>query len=81
VPVIIRPPLKLSPTQQATFKLLTETSLSVKEIADLLGVSFKTAEIHRSWVYLKCDVHSRVELILKYRNCPKCGRAECQLVA
>jgi hypothetical protein len=44
-------------------QLVSEGKTS-KEIAELLGVSVKTAETHRSNVMLKLRLHSTVELVM-----------------
>ncbi len=55
----------LRPREREIIRLLSETSLSAKEIADLLGISVRTVEKHTSNAYQQLGVHSRTELIIK----------------
>lgn len=56
-------PARLSGREREVVQLVSEGKTS-KEIAELLGVSVKTAETHRSNVMLKLRLHSTVELVM-----------------
>jgi DNA-binding NarL/FixJ family response regulator len=56
-------PGKLTPREREVIQLIVEGQ-STKEIANILGVSVKTAETHRSNVMRKLQVHSVSELVL-----------------
>jgi DNA-binding NarL/FixJ family response regulator len=53
---------RLTPREREILQLLAEGK-SNKEIADLLGISVKTAETHRANIMLKQDFHSITELV------------------
>jgi DNA-binding NarL/FixJ family response regulator len=53
---------RLTPREREIVQLLAEGK-SNKEIADLLGISVKTAETHRANIMLKLDFHSITELV------------------
>ncbi len=53
----------LSPRERETLKYLVEGK-GTREIAALLGVSTRTADTHRTHLYLKLKVHSASELIM-----------------
>jgi DNA-binding CsgD family transcriptional regulator len=56
-------PAALSGREREVVQLVSEGKTS-KEIAQVLGVSVKTAETHRSNVMLKLRLHSTVELVM-----------------
>lgn len=56
-------PARLSTREREVVQLVGEGKTS-KEIAQVLGVSVKTAETHRSNVMLKLRIHSTVELVM-----------------
>jgi DNA-binding NarL/FixJ family response regulator len=56
-------PARLSTREREVIQLVSEGKTS-KEIAQLLGVTLKTAETHRSNVMLKLRLHSTVELVM-----------------
>jgi DNA-binding NarL/FixJ family response regulator len=56
-------PVRLSGREREVVQLVSEGKSS-KEIAQLLGVTVKTAETHRSNVMLKLSLHSTVELVM-----------------
>ena len=47
--------------------------LSVKEVADVLGITWETARHHISNIYDKLHVHTRTEAILKFLGHPPAG--------
>ena len=53
---------RLTPREREIVQLLAEGK-SNKEIAELLGISVKTAETHRANIMLKLDFHSITELV------------------
>src|SRR5206468_9994215 len=53
---------RLTPREREILQLLAEGK-SNKEVADLLGISVKTAETHRANIMLKLDFHSITELV------------------
>jgi len=53
----------LAPREREVLQLLAEGESS-KDVADLLGISTKTAETHRSNLMQKLDLHSVAELVL-----------------
>ncbi|HYL86448.1 MAG TPA: response regulator transcription factor [Candidatus Angelobacter sp.] len=53
---------RLTPREREIVQLLAEGK-SNKEVADLLGISVKTAETHRANIMLKMDFHSITELV------------------
>jgi DNA-binding NarL/FixJ family response regulator len=53
----------LGPREREVLQLLAEGESS-KDVADLLGISSKTAETHRSNLMHKLDLHSVAELVL-----------------
>ena len=53
---------RLTPREIEIIRLLTEGKVN-KEIAELLGISVRTVETHRSKIALKLGLHSRSELI------------------
>jgi DNA-binding NarL/FixJ family response regulator len=53
----------LGPREREVLQLLAEGESS-KDVADLLGISSKTAETHRSNLMQKLDLHSVAELVL-----------------
>jgi len=53
---------RLTPREREILQLLAEGK-SNKEIANLLGISVKTAETHRANIMLKLDFHSVTELV------------------
>ena len=56
-------PVGLSGREREVVQLVSEGKSS-KEIAQVLGVTVKTAETHRSNVMLKLNLHSTVELVM-----------------
>lgn len=55
-----------APTRrELEIEVLIASGLRLKEIAQKLGISLKTAETHRTRLYQKRDVHSVVQLIRK----------------
>jgi DNA-binding NarL/FixJ family response regulator len=56
-------PVGLSGREREVVQLVSEGKSS-KEIAQVLGVTMKTAETHRSNVMLKLNLHSTVELVM-----------------
>ena len=52
----------LTDREKQVLKLVAEGHTN-KEIADLLGISVKTAMSHREHVMLKLQVHNRTELV------------------
>jgi DNA-binding NarL/FixJ family response regulator len=56
-------PVGLSGREREVVQLVSEGKSS-KEIAQVLGVTLKTAETHRSNVMLKLNLHSTVELVM-----------------
>lgn len=59
--------IKLTQREKELAKLLSQ-GLLVKEAAYQLGITNNTAESHRRNLYVKLEVHSRVELINAMRN-------------
>jgi DNA-binding NarL/FixJ family response regulator len=53
---------QLTPREREVFQLLAEAK-SNKEVADVLGISLKTVEAHRSKVMSKLGLHSVAELV------------------
>ena len=53
---------RLTPREREIVQLLAEGK-SNKEVADLLGISVKTAETHRANIMLKLNFHSVTELV------------------
>jgi len=53
---------RLTPREREILQLLAEGK-SNKEIANILGISVKTAETHRANIMLKLDFHSITELV------------------
>ncbi|HYL63906.1 MAG TPA: response regulator transcription factor [Candidatus Methylomirabilis sp.] len=53
---------RLTPREREILQLLAEGKGN-KEVADLLGISVKTAETHRANIMLKMDFHSITELV------------------
>jgi DNA-binding NarL/FixJ family response regulator len=53
---------RLTPREREVVQLLAEGK-SNKEVADLLGISVKTAETHRANIMLKLNFHSVTELV------------------
>ena len=56
---------KLTPREQEVLALLAKGDL-VKEIADTLGISNWTAQGHVKNIFIKLNVHSRTEAVVKY---------------
>ena len=56
-------PARLSPREREVVQLVSEGKTS-REMAQLLGVTVKTAETHRNNVMLKLKLHSTVELVM-----------------
>jgi two-component system response regulator NreC len=52
----------LTPREREVLRLLAEGS-SVKQIAQRLGLSVKTADVHKSNLMRKLDIHDRAELV------------------
>jgi DNA-binding CsgD family transcriptional regulator len=52
----------LTDREKQVLKLVAEGH-SNKEVADILGITVKTAMSHREHVMLKLDVHNRTELV------------------
>lgn len=59
----------LSAREREVLARLAE-GLSVKEVADVLGITWETARHHISNIYDKLHVHSRTEAILKFLGRP-----------
>ena len=55
------PTLKLTASELVVLRLLASGKLH-KEIADVLGNSVKTIDVHRQHIYTKLDIHDIVEL-------------------
>jgi len=53
---------RLTPREREILQLLAEGKTN-KEVASLLGISVNTAEVHRSNIMLKLDLHSVTELV------------------
>jgi DNA-binding NarL/FixJ family response regulator len=53
---------RLTPREREILQLLAEGKIN-KEVADLLGISVKTAETHRANIMLKMGFHSITELV------------------
>lgn len=53
---------RLTPREREVLQLLAEGK-SNKEVADILGISVKTAETHRANIMLKLDFHSVTQLV------------------
>jgi DNA-binding NarL/FixJ family response regulator len=60
---IIGRPARLSVREREIVQLVSEGKTS-REMAQLLGVTVKTAESHRNNIMLKLELHSTVELVL-----------------
>ncbi len=56
------PPDPLSPREREVLQLIAEGK-TTKEVAGLLGISFKTAESHRMRIMRKVDVHETAGLV------------------
>src|SRR5258705_212218 len=56
------PPDRLTWREREVLKLVAEGK-STKEIARLLGISFKTAESHRTRIMKKTDIHETAGLV------------------
>lgn len=56
------PPEPLSPRERQVLQLIGEGK-STKQVAGLLGISFKTAESHRSRLMQKLDIHETASLV------------------
>jgi DNA-binding NarL/FixJ family response regulator len=56
------PPDPLTPREREVLQLVAEGK-STKEIAGLLGISFKTAESHRTRIMKKTDIHETAGLV------------------
>lgn len=56
----------LTDKQSEAYWWLTETSLSLKEIAHKMNIADVTLGIHITKCYMKSDVHNRYELMLKH---------------
>jgi DNA-binding CsgD family transcriptional regulator len=54
--------LSLSPREMQVLMLIADGK-STKEVAAILGISYKTADCHRSKLLQKFDVHESVSLI------------------
>jgi DNA-binding NarL/FixJ family response regulator len=57
-----RPPDELSPREREIVQLLAEGS-SNKDVANLLGISVKTAETHRAAIIKKMGFNTFAELV------------------
>jgi len=57
-----REPARLTPREREIVQLVAE-GRSTKEIADVLGISIKTAETHRTNILRKLDLRSASELV------------------
>ncbi len=55
---------KLSPREREVVKHIC-AGLQVKEIANKLFISLDTVRKHMRSIYLKCDVHNKVELLIR----------------
>jgi RNA polymerase sigma factor (sigma-70 family) len=53
---------RLTPREREILQLLTESKTN-REVADLLGISRKTVEAHRTNLMRKLQVHSISELV------------------
>jgi len=56
------PPDPLSPREREVLQLVAEGK-STKNVAELLGISVKTAESHRSRIMQKLDIHETASLV------------------
>jgi DNA-binding CsgD family transcriptional regulator len=56
-------PARLSIREREVVRLVSEGKTS-REMAQLLGVTVKTAESHRNHIMLKLELHSTVELVM-----------------
>jgi DNA-binding NarL/FixJ family response regulator len=56
------PPDPLSPREREVLQLVAEGK-TTKEVASLLGISFKTAESHRTRIMAKLDIHETAGLV------------------
>ena len=54
--------LDLTPREREIIQLIAEGK-ATKEVADLLGISFKTAETHRTNLMRKLNLHSTADLV------------------
>lgn len=66
---------RMSPREIQIIRLLAEGKMN-KEIAELLGISVRTVETHRSKIALKLGLHSRSELIdyaVRHGMAPRIG--------
>ncbi|HVY62604.1 MAG TPA: response regulator transcription factor [Planctomycetota bacterium] len=57
-----RGPIELTPREREVLKLLAEGH-TVKKVADLLHLSQKTVDAHKTNLMKKLDIHNRVELV------------------
>lgn len=57
-----RGPIELTPREREVLKLLAEGH-TVKKVADLLRLSQKTVDAHKTNLMKKLDIHNRVELV------------------
>jgi len=57
-----RGPVELTPREREVLKLLAEGH-TVKKVADLLHLSQKTIDAHKTNLMKKLDIHNRVELV------------------
>jgi two-component system, NarL family, response regulator NreC len=57
-----RGPVELTPREREVLKLLAEGH-TVKKVADLLHLSQKTVDAHKTNLMKKLDIHNRVELV------------------
>jgi DNA-binding NarL/FixJ family response regulator len=57
-----RGPIELTPREREVLKLLAEGH-TVKKVADLLKLSQKTVDAHKTNLMKKLDIHNRVELV------------------
>lgn len=53
---------ELTPREREIIQLIAEGK-ATKEVADILGISFKTAETHRTNLMRKLDLHSTADLV------------------
>lgn len=60
----------LTPTEAAIVKEMVETAITIKEVAFKLGRSPKTVGTHLGRAYHKLGVHTRAELIERFRTNP-----------